>query len=368
MCASPTPSTTSKQQAIEQLGELFLTGFSGLELSPQSAAFLKDKSIGGVILFAHNYDTPAQVAELINQVQELRAKLPFWIAVDHEGGRVQRFKKGFTRIPEAGAIGRSDSPQLAYEISEMMAAELKTVGINLNFSPVVDIATNPKNPVIANRAYGQTEENVSKISSAVVRGHLTAGVQPCVKHFPGHGDTSTDSHFALPRVDTDLKTLEAREFRPFSKAFRSHCSFVMTAHILMPKLDPKFPATLSPTILRELLRKGLRYNRVIVSDDMEMKAITDHYGAEDAPRLALEAGCDLLIYRSEAAARFAYEALLKALETDKLKPEIVLESADRLRKLKKSVLLPYAPAVVAEVSQKTGTAENLKIVEQINGA
>ncbi|MGK5089491.1 beta-N-acetylhexosaminidase [Bdellovibrionota bacterium FG-2] len=362
--ASPTLSATT-QKAIQQLGEVFLTGFSGLELSPKSASFLKEKHIGGVLLFAHNYDSPAQVAELINQVQELKSYFPLWIAVDHEGGRVQRFKKGFTRIPEAAAIGHSGSPKLAYEISEMMARELKAVGVNLNFAPVVDIATNPKNPVIANRAYGQKEDDVSKISSAVVRGHLTAGVQPCVKHFPGHGDTSTDSHFALPRVDTDLETLEAREFRPFSRAFRSHCAFVMTAHILMPKLDPKFPATLSPTILRELLRKKLRYNRVIVTDDMEMKAITDHYGAEDAPRLALEAGCDLLIYRSENAARIAYEALQKALETGKLKPELVLESVERLRTLKKDVLLPYNPSVVSEVSTKIGTPENLKLVEQL---
>ncbi len=353
------------EEAREILGELFIMGFSGLELSDTTRAFLTDKRIGGVIYFAPNFESPAQLAELSNQVQECRKDLPLWVAVDQEGGRVQRFKKPFTRIPEAMAIGKADSPKLAFEISEVVARELAAVGVNLNFCPVADIHTNPKNPVIGHRAYGTSEEQVSRIVTAVVRGHLHSGVQACVKHFPGHGDTSTDSHFALPKLDVELETLRDREMKPFSKAFKSRCNFVMTAHILMPKIDPEFPATLSPRFIRQILREELRYSRLVVSDDMEMKAIADHYGVDDAPRLAIEAGCDLLIYRSEAATRRGYQALDQALVSGKLDPETVLVAATRSRSIKSEVLMPYEPVSVAEVGKRIGLPEHQALVDRV---
>jgi beta-N-acetylhexosaminidase len=351
--------------AKKSLGQLFITGLSGLELSPASQSFLKDSNIGGVILFAPNYDSPGQVAELINTIQECRSGYPLWISVDHEGGRVQRFKTGFTRIPDAGTVAATNSPKLVFEIAQVMARELKAVGVNLNYAPVADINTNPKNPVIGNRAFGSKEEDVTKMITAIVRGHLTEGVQPCVKHFPGHGDTSTDSHFALPKVDTDLDTLLEREFKPFSKAFKSHCTFVMTAHVICSKIDPERPATLSRKILTDILRNQLRYTGLIVSDDMEMKAVTDHFGAEDAPRLAIEAGCDLLIYRTEAAARVAYSACLKALDTGRLAHETVLAAAARILALKKELFPHYKPVNVAGISDKLATAENLAVLARI---
>jgi beta-N-acetylhexosaminidase len=242
------------------------------------------------------------------------------------------------------------------------------VGVNLNFSPVADINTNPKNPVIGRRSYGETEEQVSKFVSAAVRGHLTEGVQPCLKHFPGHGDTTVDSHLALPKVSNPLATLKEREFKPFSKGFKSGCNFVMTAHILFPEIDPEFPATLSRKILRTFLREEMRYKQIIVSDDMEMGAITDHYGAEDAPRLAIEAGCDLLIYRSESKTRAAYAALTAAIETGKLAPEVVLTAAERSRALKKGVLLPYRDAAVADVMKNIATPAHVELLARIPSA
>jgi beta-N-acetylhexosaminidase len=358
----------SVEEALKKLGELFIIGFSGFELSDETAAFISQAGIGGVIFFAHNYENPAQLAELSNQVQGCRAELPLWVCVDHEGGRVQRFKKAFTRIPDAHAIGRTNSPKLAFDIGEIMAKELKAVGVNVNFCPVADITTNPKNPVIGARAYGTDEETVSKMSTAIVRGHLVNGVQPCVKHFPGHGDTSTDSHYALPRIDTSLDVLKDREFKPFVKAFKGRCAMVMTAHILNPKIDPKFPATLSKIVIQDILRKELRYTRLIISDDMEMKAITGHFGPEDAPRLAIEAGCDLLIYRSEAAARAAYEALAKALKDGKLSAETVIRAADRSRAFKKESLLPYQPVVVAEVGKQIGLPESAAVMEKVTAS
>ncbi len=346
------------EQAKDALGELFIMGFSGKELGDDTAAFISQARIGGVILFSANYESPRQVTSLINQIQESRyGQLPLWITVDHEGGKVQRFKEGFTRLPEADVIAKKDSPKLLFELSEKVATELSAVGVNVNFAPVADINSNPKNPVIGTRAYGEDEDTVSKMVSAFVRGHLTGGVQPCVKHFPGHGDTTVDSHFALPKVEDSLESLRARELRPFSKAFKSGCRWVMTAHLMNPNLDPELPATLSSAILEDLLRDEMRYTGLIVSDDLEMKAITEHYGVDEAPRLAIEAGCDLLIYRSEAATRHAYAALVKALEEGRLMPERVLESAERSRELKKESHMPYAPKDPAAAAQKTGLAE-----------
>ena len=357
--------STPLELAQKALGQLFIIGFTGLDLSDDTSSFFSQANIGGAILFAPNYENPGQVAELINQIQECRRDLPMLISVDHEGGRVQRFKKSFTRIPEASAISDVDSPRLTFEIGEIMGRELKAVGVNLNFAPVADINTNPKNPVIGPRSFGADEETVTKQITAIVRGHLVQGVQPCVKHFPGHGDTTVDSHFSLPKVDTDLETMMEREFKPFTKAFRYHCVFVMTAHVICTKIDPDRPATLSSKVLTDILRKQLRYTGLIVSDDMEMKAITDHFGVEESPVLAIEAGCDLLIYRSEAAGRKAYASVLKALESGKLSPEIVLTAEKRIREIKKEVLLPYTPVSVADISQKTGTAANLEIVQKV---
>lgn len=203
--------SSNLEKAKNALGQLLITGFKGLELSDETSSFISQANIGGVILFAHNFESPAQVAELSNQIQEGRKDgLPLFISVDHEGAKVQRFKKGFTKIPEAGLIGAANSPKLTFEIAEMMARELKAVGMNVNFNPVADINTNPKNPVIGSRSFGEDEDVVSKMATAMVRGHLTQGILPVIKHFPGHGDTSTDSHFALPKVETTLETLRDR--------------------------------------------------------------------------------------------------------------------------------------------------------------
>lgn len=363
--ASILPSMSLKQDACQAIGELFIMGFNGLEIEEETAHFIKKAGIGGVILFSANYEGPAQAAELSNQIQDCRTGLPLWVSADHEGGRVQRFRKGFTKIPEAAAIGAMNSPKLAFEIAEIMAKELKAVGVNLNYAPIADILTHPKNPVIGNRAFGTTEEEVSRFCTAIVRGHLIHGVQPCVKHFPGHGDTSVDSHFALPSVTTPIEVLHEREFKPFLRAFKAGCNMVMTAHILIPALDPKFPTTLSQITLQNLLRNELRFQKLIISDDLEMKAISDHYGVAEAPRLAMAAGCDLLIYRTEAATHQAYEALTHAVESGTLAPEIVLTAADRSRSLKREVLLPYHAAPVTELAKMIAIPEHLAIVEKV---
>ncbi len=325
---------TSRKEAIRSAGNLFILGFNGQELSSETAALLTQSPPAGVILFAYNLTEAEQITRLTQQVQTQRQDLPFWISVDQEGGRVQRCKQGFTRIPTAASIGATGSTEQAYAMASQVARELRQVGINLNFSPIADIATRAENPVIGDRSYGSDPELVSKMVKATVQGYLDQGVQPCVKHFPGHGDTTTDSHFFLPRVDTPLETLRQREFKPFQEAFRAECAMVMTAHIMNDHLDRKYPSTLSRYVLQTVLRKELQYNHLILSDDMEMKAIADHFGIEEAPGLAVAAGCDLLIYRSETGARQALESIIHAIEKGTLPAERVLEACQRGRTVK----------------------------------
>ena len=268
---------------------------------------------------------------------------------------MQRFRNGFTLIPEARDLSDRKSPKEVFEISEMIAKELYAVGVNVNYAPVTDINSNPANPIIGRRAFGETEESTSKYVSGFIRGHVTNGVHACAKHFPGHGDTTVDSHLALPTVTTPLETLREREFRPFVKAFKAGCRLLMTAHVLNPTLDSKFPATFSKYTLNDLLRDELRYSGLILSDDLEMQAITDHYGADVAPALAINAGCDLLIYRSEKAARHAYEAMIRAIDDGSLSADRVNESAERARDLKEETLLPYEKPDRVKIRQMVGT-------------
>lgn len=359
---------TNISELRRDLGQCFFIGFEGIELPASAQAFIKENSIGGVTLFANNYENPAQVAELINSIQALRGDAPpLVIAVDHEGGRVQRFKKHFTKFPEARVIGDQNSPKLAFEVAEIMARELKTVGVNLNYSPVADINTNPSNPVIGRRAFGETEDQVSKMVSAFVRGFLTHGVQSCVKHFPGHGDTSQDSHFHLPKVKTKLETILDREVKPFLKAFKSKCEMVMTAHIIIEDVDPKTPATLNKKFLQEILRDQLRYRGLIISDDMEMKAMTDHFGQVEAPLRALEAGVNVLLYHTEAAQAPAFEGLLSKLSSSEGAEarRNLADSAKKVTDFRARHFADYKPVYIPEIASQIGTKESLALAAKL---
>jgi beta-N-acetylhexosaminidase len=349
------------------LGQCFFIGFDGLELPVSIQKLIKDCSIGGVTLFANNYESPAQVAELINSIQALRDGHPLAVAVDHEGGKVHRFRKPFTKFPDARTIGDHDSPKLAFECAEVMAKELKTVGFNLVYAPVADINTNPSNPVIGRRAFGETEDRVSKMVTAYVRGFLTNGVQCCVKHFPGHGDTSQDSHFHLPKVKTPLETLVDRETKPFLKAFKARCEMVMTAHIIVEPVDPGVPATLSRKILQGLLREQMRYRGLIVSDDMEMKAIADNFGEVDAALRALAAGVNILLYHTEPFETRVFEGLLSKLTSPEGKEALrgLEDSAKRVEEFKAKHFSPYKPVYVPEIAAIIGAKEHQALASRV---
>ena len=349
------------------VSELVILGFASRALSPETIRMIEREKPTNFILFTQNFESKSQLIELNNEIQKrvsAYSPLTAIISADQEGGRVQRFRTDFTRIPPALTIGNHSSPSAAFDLAKIQAKELFAAGLNLNYAPVCDINTNPNNPVIGDRAYGSTADQVTRTASAIVRGHLAENVEACIKHFPGHGDTHVDSHDSLPIVNTPVEILRTREWIPFHRAMKSGCNFVMSAHILMPHLDPTFPATFSPIFLKKYLRGELMFQGVIVSDDMEMGAVVKNYGKEEAPILALKAGCDLLCYRSEAEAVIAIEAIKKAISDKKLISQDLRLSIDRVRKIRMN-LKPANTLTLAERMQTIGNPSHQEFVQQI---
>ena len=349
---------------LKELGQLFITGISGLVLTEEEKTFIEENNIGGVILFKHNYKDPAQLAELVNSIQKLRDEYPLFISVDQEGGRVKRFQTHFTQFPSMAEIAKHDSPKLTFEVHKVLADELAACGINLNYSPVCDIFNNPQNKVIGDRAFATNHEDVSKHVSAAIRGLHTGKILACAKHFPGHGNTSKDSHYDLPYVTIPLDELESRELQPFQKASKSRVEFMMMAHLVVDAIDPKLPCTLSPKAY-EYLREKLKYNRIIITDDMEMQAVADHYSIGEACVMSIEAGADIVLYRSLAATQEAFTALKEAIRTQKISKDEIEAKTKRVRLCKQAHLAEYKPIYIPDLAKKIGTKKHLELLEKI---
>src|SRR6266566_4069755 len=243
-----------------QIGQLLIAGFNGQTPPVELKSLAREFGLGGVILFGRNIAEPEQVAELCFEASRLVPDLPPWISIDQEGGRVARLKAPFTEWPPMATIGRSGDVDLAWRFARALAKELRAVGITLDFAPVLDVHTNPGNPVIGDRALAETAADVSRLGSAIVRTLQAEGVAACGKHFPGHGDTSTDSHVELPLVEHPPDRLRAVEFVPFRAAIQADVATIMTAHVFAPALDDKRPATLSRHVVTDLLRKELGFD------------------------------------------------------------------------------------------------------------
>lgn len=233
----------------EQIGQLFMMGFAGTTVSKDLASFLKTYTPGGVIVFRRNLESVQQMVDLTNGLQNLSPASPLLIAIDQEGGRVSRLPAEFTIFPPCGQLGRCNSSELAYSAAATIAKELRAVGINMNMAPVLDVNSNPDNPVIGDRAFGATPEIVGEMSLATIGGLQDNRVVACGKHFPGHGDTATDSHKELPVVDAGIQRLRDTEFPPFQQAIRHGVASLMTAHVLYRALDSDAPATLSSAVI-----------------------------------------------------------------------------------------------------------------------
>src|SRR5688572_23694524 len=332
----------------------------------------REFDLGGITLFGRlgNIESPEQVAGLAFDVRNLGLELPAWVGIDQEGGRVARLRSPFTVWPPMAVLGRSGDEALARKFAGALAAELAAVGISLDYAPVLDIHTNPSNPVIGDRALSDKPEIVAKLGRVIIEELQRAGVAACGKHFPGHGDTAADSHFELPIVEHAPDRLRAIEFAPFKAAIDARVAFIMTAHVLVTSIDDERPATLSPKIVQRLLREELGFDGVIVSDDLQMKAIADAYNPDEAVVSAIAAGCDAVLMCGsgktadvEVQAQ-ALEALIHAVEDERLSVKHVEAALERNRRAKERFAREWRPPTAAQLRSVIGSEQHRAIAEQ----
>ena len=356
------------QSLREKIGQLLVSGFEGTSVNSEIEKLIIEKGIGGVILFERNYKNPEQLTDLLHDMQSLAISkngLPLFISVDQEGGRVSRLKKPFSSFPFQSVLARAGLEDLAFRFGQGLGAELKSVGVNIDFAPVLDINTNPENPIIGRRAISNEPKTTAQFGSAIIRGFINSGIIPVGKHFPGHGDTKLDSHYALPVISKGAKILENLELIPFISAIRAGLPIIMTAHVIYPIWDKYFPATFSPFILRNILRDKLGFEGLIISDDLEMKAI-ETIAFDSIAELGFTAGLDLFLICHDIEKTLALrDQIIRAIESGRLSHERVNESLQRVFKLKNNLNVGAKPD---RSELDTISLSNQKLIEELTAA
>jgi beta-N-acetylhexosaminidase len=339
---------TMTKRIEERVGQMLMAGFDGLAAPAYFLDWLREGRLGGVILFARNVASPAQVAALTTQLHAA-SRYPLLIGIDQEGGTVARLRDGFSESPGAMALAsiREQGETVTETVSGVLAREMDALGINWTYAPTVDISLNAANPSVGTRSFGSNPERVAKLAAAAVRGFQGNGVAACAKHFPGLGDTALDTHLHLPRLNASLERLLAADMLPYQAAIASGLATIMTTHTIFNALDTDFPATLSKTIVNRLIRDELRFSGVVSTDCMEMKAIDNHFGVAESVVLAANAGIDIILFshtREKQAA--AYDHLLAAVKRGDV-PEALVDAAnERIAALKTRF-----PAGAADISR-----------------
>ena len=344
----------------------FVVGFPGREITPDLRDLVRD-GIAGCILFARNIGDAREVATLCAELKKLAAR-PFLLCVDQEGGRVARLRgPPFTSIPPMRTVGDRGDEHYCSEVGQLIAAEVQAVGFDWVFAPVVDVDTNPANPVIGDRSLSRDAATVARLGIAVARGIESRGVASCAKHFPGHGDTATDSHKTLPILPHDMERLRRIELVPFQAYARQKLASVMTAHVLFEAIDNVLPATLSAKVIDGVLRKEIGFDGVIVSDDLEMKAIAENFAPGEAAALALGAGVDLqLVCHRADVQRAAIEGVVKAIESGRIPRGRLDSAAGRVRAL--AHRFAHAPRPAIDALQELESVEHRRAAERIAAA
>ena len=353
----------------EKVGQLFMLGFQGTEVSKDLRSLFQTYHPGAMILFSRNLEDAAQAAHLSNALQKLTPAMPLLIAIDQEGGRVARLPKGFTVFPGQDALGRAGAVDLAYAFAEVTASELRAIGVNMDLTPVLDINTNPSNPVIGDRAFSADPVQVETLGLAVIAGLQDNGILACGKHFPGHGDTSVDSHKELPVVSHSLERLRDIELRPFVHCFQNGLAAVMSAHIKYLALDPNNPATLSAAVMTDLLRTQLHFKGLALTDDLEMHAIVDHWGIEEAAVRSVQAGADLLILsKNEDQQVAAMEAVYRAVKKGAISELQFDHALLRILEAKEKFLIPHKMVDPKTAATRVGTPRHREVAHAIREA
>lgn len=343
-----------------QVLEKFILGFQGREIPEELRSYLA-AGLGGVIIFARNFSSPADLLWLTNEIQ-LAAGQPVLIGIDHEGGARFALPPPFTQWPSGEDLGLLDDPGAVESVARGIARELAAVGCNLDFAPMLDLHIQPNSPVTTGRSYGAKPQQVGELGAAFARGLTAEGILACAKHFPGHGDTKVDPHESLPVFDGSFDRLKQTELVPFTRVFEEHVPMVMTAHILMPEVDPENPATLSRQILTELLRKELRFNGVILADDLGMGAIRECMAPGDAAIGTFSAGADMaLLCHDWDAVGPALEEVAAAVENRVFPLDEWDASHSRIEELRRRIEIHPRKQPLSEV----GCAEHRALADAI---
>jgi len=320
----------------EKVGQLIIGGFTGTTMTEEVKELIHTYRLGGFILFAHNLESLDQSLELLNSIKKENeeSEIPLFLSVDQEGGRVTRLP-GLNNLITNREIGQKNDERFAYEFGKLLGNQLHAFGFNLNFAPVLDVNSNPNNPVIGDRSYGDEPGLVSALGVQTMQGLQTEGIISTIKHFPGHGDTYLDSHEALPIIHKTYDELKETELVPFENAIKSGAEMIMTAHILLPEMETTYPATMSKEIITEILRKEMGYSGVVITDDMTMAAITNNYGIDEAAVTSIKAGVDIVLIAHEFENIVkTYEHIIEAVNTGEITEKRIDESVARILLLK----------------------------------
>lgn len=358
-------------QVIHKIGQLMVFGFYGTKMTPGIKKMIDEFGLGNIILFSRNLDHPDQIraltAELQTEAKRAGHKYPLLICTDQENGAVRRLGQGAAEFPGAMLLGATHSAENAFEIAGRTAGELKSVGINWNLAPVVDVNNNPDNPVICTRSFGEDPQEVAAMGKAFMKGLQGAGIVPTLKHFPGHGDTGVDSHLDLPVIQHDLERLEKVEFVPFRQCINSGADVIMSAHIYFPAIEKQYglPATLSRSVLTGLLRQTMHFQGVITTDCLEMKAIADRFGTAQGAVMAFQAGADLaMVSHTYSKQVETLERVAQAIKDGDIGMESLRQSFERVELLKKKYL-DWTSALNPEMQSKETSMENHSIAKKI---
>ncbi|MFD1441364.1 beta-N-acetylhexosaminidase [Lacticaseibacillus hegangensis] len=326
----------------QEAGELFIVGFHGSKPSAEVREMIREYHVSGIILFARNIESAGQLAALTDALQTEARQAgytePLLIALDQENGVIRRIEAGVSLLPGAMALAATGDPENAARSYAASAKELSELGVNWSLAPDADVNTNPDNPVIGVRSFGDNAQLVSQYVVQAMNGLQQNGIAACLKHFPGHGNTSVDSHQDLPVLTQSLEDLQGTELVPFEAGIKNGVNSVMIAHIQFPAVDRLLPASLSPVVISTLLRKRLAFNGVIVTDDLEMKAIADHYGTPAACVQALKSGADLaMVSHVYETQKESIARVVAAINEGELVEADVAEKINRLRALRRRV-------------------------------
>lgn len=351
----------------EKIGQLLIIGLDGPKVDEHIERMVKDYKIGGFILFKHNIVDEEQALSLLNSLKSLNSQnpIPLFLSIDEEGGRVSRLPNSFTKLPPAEKVGRRGDKAISLEYGTIIGKRVKALGFNVNFAPVLDINSNPNNPVIGDRAFGSDKSKVITHGLRVMEGIKEEGILAVVKHFPGHGDTHIDSHIELPIIEKELDELKELELTPFKEAIKKGVDGIMVAHILFPKLDSEYPSTLSNKIIEGLLRNELGFEGLIFSDDMTMGAIVENFSIEEAAVKFLKAGGDVLLICH------GYENHLKVIERIKeeilegrLTEEEIDEKTYRIIKTKKKY--GFEDNIIDKIDLELLNSKSKKLLDRID--